>query len=99
MTSFFKRHRQIIIYGTALAVLLLLLKWLEWRFVVMSHALDLYGGAIAIVFTGLGIWLALKLARPKVVIIEKTIPAAQPPSVSSAPLPLAQTSATPSVPL
>ena len=43
----------------------MLLKWLEWRFVVLDHALDIYSGAIAIVFTGLGIWLALKLARPK----------------------------------
>ena len=43
----------------------MLLKWLEWRFVVLDHALDIYSGAIAIVFMGLGIWLALKLARPK----------------------------------
>src|ERR1700760_799627 len=62
MVSFFKRHKQVILYGTALAILLLLLKWLEWKFVIMSHALDLYSGAISIVFTGLGIWLALKLA-------------------------------------
>ncbi len=49
----------------------MLLKWLEWHFVVLDHALDIYSGAIAIVFMGLGIWLALKLARPKTVFVER----------------------------
>jgi two-component system, NarL family, response regulator LiaR len=66
-----KRYKHIIIYGASLALLLMLLKWLEWHFVVLDHALDIYSGAIAIVFTGLGIWLALKLARPKTVFVER----------------------------
>ena len=72
---FFTRHRHVILYGAALALLLFLLKWLEWRFLVADHAIELYSGAIAIVFTGLGIWLAIKLARPKLrtVIIEKEV--------------------------
>jgi NarL family two-component system response regulator LiaR len=63
-----------------LALLLFLLKWLEWHFVVLDHALDIYSGALAILFTGLGIWVALKLARPKTrtVFIER--PAAGPNS-------------------
>lgn len=72
---FFARHKHIILYGAALALLLLLLKWLEWKFIVMDRAIELYSGAIALVFTGLGIWLARKLARPKwkTVIVEKEI--------------------------
>lgn len=62
--SFFKRHRHVILYGIALAVLLLILKWLEWRFIIFDHAFEIYSGAIAILFTVLGIWLALKLAKP-----------------------------------
>jgi len=71
-------RRSIIIYGLALAGLLILLKWLEWRFIVFDHAIEVYSGALALVFTGLGIWLALKLARPKVrtVVVEKEVPAA-----------------------
>jgi NarL family two-component system response regulator LiaR len=67
----------IIIYGVALALLLLLLKWLEWRFIIFDHAIEVYSGALALVFTGLGIWLALKLARPKVqtVVVEKEVAA------------------------
>ena len=75
MGSFLRKHKSIILYGVSLASLTLLLRWLEFRFMVIDHALDMYIGIIAVVFTALGIWLALKLARPKVqtVVIEKEI--------------------------
>jgi len=69
------KNKQNILYGVSLAVLLLLLKWLEWRFIIIDHAFEIYAGTIALVFTGLGIWLAKKLVTPKVktVIIEKQV--------------------------
>jgi NarL family two-component system response regulator LiaR len=72
---FYTRHKLVIIYGFSLALLLFLLKWLEWRFIILDHAIEIYSGAIAIVFTGLGIWLALKLSRPKVktIIVDKPL--------------------------
>jgi DNA-binding CsgD family transcriptional regulator len=75
IARFFARHRHIILYGSSLALLLFLLKWLEWRFLVLDHAVEIYSGAIAVVFTGLGIWLALKLVRPKqtTIVIEKEV--------------------------
>ncbi|BAU52100.1 response regulator transcription factor [Mucilaginibacter gotjawali] len=69
------RNKQNIIYGLALALLLLLLNWLEWHFVIINHAFEIYAGAIALIFTALGIWLAIKLVKPKVntVVIEKPV--------------------------
>jgi DNA-binding CsgD family transcriptional regulator len=69
------KHKSIILYGVALALLTFLLKWLEWRLVIFDHAIEIYAGAIALVFTGLGIWLAMKLTKPKVetVVIEKPV--------------------------
>lgn len=61
------------LYGLSLAVLLFLLKWMELRFIVFDHAFEIYIGAIAVLFTGLGIWLALQVSKPKTVIIEKEI--------------------------
>lgn len=74
-SSFFTKNKQTIWYSIALAALLFLLKWLELRFLVMGQAIELYVGAIAVLFTALGIWLALKLARPKIqtAIIEKPV--------------------------
>ncbi|MDO6429609.1 response regulator transcription factor [Flavitalea sp. BT771] len=71
--------RNIIIYGFALAVLLILMKWLEWRFIIFDHAIEVYSGALALVFTGLGIWLAVKLARPKVQTVVIVQPAPEAP--------------------
>lgn len=65
----------IILYGASLAVIVFLLKWLEFRFLIIDHAFEAYIGAIALVFTGLGIWLAIKLSKPKThtVIVEKEV--------------------------
>lgn len=68
-------NKQIILYGLALAFLVILLKWLEMRFIIVDNQLELYEGIIAVMFTGLGIWLALKLRKPKIetVIVEKEV--------------------------
>ena len=75
MRRLLKNNRHTILYGLSLAGLLFLLKWLELRFIIIDHAFEIYIGAIAVLFTLLGIWLALKLARPRVetVIIEKEV--------------------------
>lgn len=58
-----------------MAVLLFLLKWLELRFIIMDHSFELYAGVIALLFTSLGMWLALKLSHPKMktVVVEKEV--------------------------
>jgi two-component system, NarL family, response regulator LiaR len=71
----FAKNKSLLAYGASLAVLLFLLKWLELRFVIFDHAMEIYVGAIAVIFTALGIWLALKLTKPKIerVVVEKEI--------------------------
>src|ERR1700748_1579075 len=49
---FFQRYKHIVLYGFAMALLLLGLKWLEWRFLVLDYAMELYSGALAVLFTG-----------------------------------------------
>ena len=75
MGKIFSKNKLVILYGVALAGILLLLKWLEFRFVIMDHSFGVYIGAIALTFTGLGIWLALKLTKPKTktIIVEKEV--------------------------
>jgi ATP/maltotriose-dependent transcriptional regulator MalT len=36
------------------------------HFIMIDNELDTYIGIIAVIFTGLGIWLALRLRKPKV---------------------------------
>jgi two-component system, NarL family, response regulator LiaR len=70
-----KKNKQNIIYALSLALLLFLLKWLEWHFVIIQNSFEIYAGSIAVLFTALGIWLARKLIAPKVqtVVVEKPV--------------------------
>ncbi|MFN3848881.1 MAG: response regulator transcription factor [Spirosomataceae bacterium] len=74
-SDFLTKNKDTILYGISLAVLLFLLKWLEIRFVVINHAFEIYAGIIAVLFTALGIWLSMKLTKPKVQIqvVEKEV--------------------------
>jgi NarL family two-component system response regulator LiaR len=73
--NFLQKHKATILYSLSLAFLLFLLKWLEFRFLIFQHSFEIYIGFIAIIFTALGIWLALKLSKPKIerVIVEKEV--------------------------
>jgi NarL family two-component system response regulator LiaR len=80
------RSRHLLLYGILLALLVLLLKWLQWKFLIVDNSIDIYIGLIAIFFTMLGIWVATQLVKPKVekLIVEKEvyIPQPQPFSVN-----------------
>jgi len=71
-----KKH--ILIYGLCGGVLIVILKLVEYRFLVVQHSIEIYGGLIALLFAVLGIWLGLKLTKNKETIIVREIPA--PPS-------------------
>lgn len=67
------KYKSEIIYGIAMASLLFLLKWLEYKYVMISHSYEFYATFIAVIFMGLGIWLARKLMQPKTLVIEKEV--------------------------
>lgn len=69
------RHRTTLLYGIGLAMLLFILKWLELRYLIFTHSIEIYIGIVAVIFTALGIWLATKLSAPKIqtVVVEKQI--------------------------
>ena len=73
--SFWRKHKATILYSICLAFLLFLLKWLEIHFIIFDYSFEIYIGLIAIIFTALGIWLALKLSKPKIetVVVEKEV--------------------------
>ena len=54
-----KRH--VLIYGLIGGILVALLKWTEYRFLIVEHSIEIYGGLIAATFAVLGIWLGIKL--------------------------------------
>ncbi|RNC84747.1 MAG: DNA-binding response regulator [Balneola sp.] len=57
--------KTIILYGLALALLVFLLEYFEYRFFVRDLSTEFYILIIAVLFTGLGLWLGKKLTEPK----------------------------------
>lgn len=79
--DFYNKHGQVLRYGVSLALLLFALRWLELRFLVFNPVIEIYVGAIALLFTGLGIWLAHKLTKPRIekVLVERRVVVAASP--------------------
>jgi DNA-binding CsgD family transcriptional regulator len=72
--------RQILIYGLIGGVLITLLKWTEYRFLVIEHSIEIYGGLTALTFAILGIWLGLKLTKTKEKIVVREVAVPAPPA-------------------
>ena len=67
-----KRH--VLMYGLIGGVLIAALKWTEYRFLVVEHSVEIYGGLIAATFAVLGIWLGLKLTGRQQTIVVREVP-------------------------
>src|SRR3984957_4082536 len=75
-----KRH--VLIYGLIGGILIAVLKFTEYRFLVIDHSIEIYGGLTAAIFAVLGIWLGLKLTKTRETIVVKEVPV---PAAVSAP--------------
>ena len=63
-----------LLYGLCGGLLILALRVIEYRFLVIQHSFEIYGGLIAVLFAGVGIWLGLKLTRKEEVIVVREVP-------------------------
>ena len=65
--------KRTLLIGAVGGVLVALLKLIEYKHFVQTYPAELYGGLIAVIFTGLGIYFGLKWTRKEVVIREVRI--------------------------
>ena len=73
MIGFTPMRRHVLLYGLLGGVLVAALRLIEYRWLVVEHSFEIYGGLIAALFAGLGIWLGLKLTRRETVIREVVV--------------------------
>jgi DNA-binding CsgD family transcriptional regulator len=66
----------VLLLGLVGGVLIAILRWSEYQFLVIEHSLEIYGAIVAIIFVAFGIWLGIKLTKPreKIVLREVLIP-------------------------
>ena len=66
--------KTILVYGLLGGVLIAALKLIEYRFLVLEHSLEIYGGIVALLFSMLGIWLGLRLTRTRETVVVREVP-------------------------
>jgi two-component system, NarL family, response regulator LiaR len=66
--------KTVLLYGLLGGVLIATLRAIEYRYLVIEHSLEIYGGLIALLFSTLGIWLGLTLTRAKHTVEVREIP-------------------------
>ncbi len=77
--------RGLLLYAVVGGLVVAALRFVDYRFLVVEHSFAIYGGIIAAMFAGIGIWLGRGAVRERVVTREVTVevPVASPPSVTS----------------
>jgi two-component system, NarL family, response regulator LiaR len=66
-------HKELLLYALVMALLLFVVKWIEYHVYILSHRMELYMGFVALLFTLLGIWASKKLTKKETIIIEKEV--------------------------
>jgi DNA-binding CsgD family transcriptional regulator len=66
--------RSALIYGLCGGLLFAVLRLTEYRFLVIEHSVEIYGGLVAALFGALGIWLGITLTRKKPPVIVREVP-------------------------
>jgi len=69
-------------YGLGGGALIVLLKLTEYRFIVVEHSVEVYGGLIALLFASAGIWVGLTLTKTKEVVVVREVLASHGPALS-----------------
>ncbi|MBY0492740.1 MAG: LuxR C-terminal-related transcriptional regulator [Cyanobacteria bacterium] len=69
--------KHVLLYGLVGGVLIAGLKAIEYRWLIVEHSFEIYGGIVAVTFAVVGIWLGKRLttARHTVEVREVLVPA------------------------
>lgn len=66
-------RKHVLLYGILLGVLVAVLNAIQYRWLVLEHSVEIYGGLVAAVFASLGIWLGLRLTRQRAPVIVREV--------------------------
>jgi NarL family two-component system response regulator LiaR len=66
--------KTVLFYGLIGGLLIAVLKLIEYRYLVVEHSLEIYGGIVALLFSAIGIWLGLKLTRTRETVVVREVP-------------------------
>jgi DNA-binding NarL/FixJ family response regulator len=67
------RVKHLAIYGVCGGVLIVAMRYVEYRFLVVSHSVEIYAALIAAAFAAIGIWFGVTITGRKVEVREVTV--------------------------
>jgi DNA-binding CsgD family transcriptional regulator len=82
--------RLLFLYGVPAGLLVVVLRVVEYRFLVIDHAVAIYGAIIAALFAAVGITLGIRFTRQRVVVREVTVEVPRPSAGAGAPFAINQ---------
>jgi DNA-binding CsgD family transcriptional regulator len=67
----------VLLFGLLAGLLIASLQFIEYRWMVVEHSVEIYGALIAAIFAATGVWLGIRLTKPRerVVVREVLVPA------------------------
>ena len=65
--------RHVLLYGLLGGVLIAGLRFIEYRWLIVEHSIEIYGGLVAAVFSVVGIWLGRRLTRPARTVVREVV--------------------------
>ena len=70
-------RKHVLLYGLLGGFLVAVLKFIEYRWLLVEHSIEIYAALVAAVFAGFGIWLGLRITgqREKMVVREVMVSA------------------------
>lgn len=71
-------RKHVLLYGLLAGLLIALLRMIEYRWLVLEHSLEIYGGLVAALFAALGIWLGIRLTRKTATVVVREVPVPAP---------------------
>lgn len=74
----FAMRKHVLLYGFLGGILIAGLRLVEYRWLVVEHSIEIYGGIVAVMFAGFGIWLGLKLTRRTETVVVREVQVATP---------------------
>jgi len=66
-----KKH--VLLYGLLGGALIVVLKLVEFRYLVVERSVEIYGGLVAALFAVLGIWLGIRLTKNRTTVVERVV--------------------------
>ncbi|HKS07215.1 MAG TPA: response regulator transcription factor [Gemmatimonadaceae bacterium] len=71
-------RKHVLLYGLLGGALIALLKAVEYRYLIVDHSIEIYGGLVAAIFAGAGLWLGLRFTKTREKVIVREVPVSGP---------------------